>query len=99
MKQIAFFFATIAATLTLEACATDDPRGHQIEGFGNTANERQLVREGRDTQTYMNTKMPTPSNAESTYMGKMPEAKVHYEKMEEDIKVNDKLDYKKIEQN
>ena len=47
----------------------------------------------------MNTTMPTPSNAESTYMGKMPEAKVHYEKMEEDIKVNDKLDYKKIEQN
>ena len=42
--------------------------------------------------------MPTPSNAESTYMGKMPEAKVHYEE-KEDIKVNDKLDYKKIERN
>ena len=44
----------------------------------------------------MNTKMPTPSNAESTYMGKMPEAKVHYEE-KEDIKVDDKLDYGKIQ--
>ena len=96
MKQIALLFATIAATLTLEACATDDPRGYQPEGFGNSANERQLVRDGRDSQTYMNTKMPTPANAESTYMGKMPEAKVHYEE-KEDIKVNDKLDYEKIE--
>ena len=99
MKQIALFFIATAATITLEACASSDPRGYQIEGFGNTANETQMVREGRDTQTYMNTTMPTPQNAESTYMGDMPEAKVHYEKMEEDIKVNDKLDYKKIEQN
>ena len=98
MKQIALFFVAIAATLTLEACATSDQRGTQIEGLGNTANERQLVREGRDTQTYMNTTMPTPSNAESTYMGKMPKAKVHYEE-KEDIKVNDKLDYEKIKQN
>ena len=98
MKQIVFLLSTIAATLTLEACASSDPRGSQIEGLGNTANERQLVREGRDTQTYMNTTMPTPSNAESTYMGDMPEAKVHYEE-KEDIKVNDKLDYEKIKQN
>ena len=98
MKQIALLFATIAATLTLEACATDDPRGYQPEGFGNSANERQLVRDGRDTQTYMNTTMPTPSNAESTYMGDMPEAKVHYEE-KEDIKINDKLDYGNIERN
>ena len=42
--------------------------------------------------------MPTPSNAESTYMGKMPEAKVHYEE-KEDINVNDKLNYEKIERN
>jgi hypothetical protein len=98
MKQIVFLLSTIAATLTLEACASSDPRGSQIEGLGNTANEKQLVREGRDTQTYMNTKMPTPSNAESTYMGEMPEAKVHYEE-KEDIKVNDKLDYEKIKQN
>jgi hypothetical protein len=97
MKHIAFLLTAVAATLTLEACASSDPRGYQVEGLGNTANETQLVREGRDTQTYMNTTMPTPSNAENTYMGKMPEAKVHYEKMEEDIKVNDKLDYKKIE--
>ena len=98
MKQIALFFAVIAATLTLEACASSDPRGYQPIEIGNTANEKQLVREGRDTQTYMNTKMPTPSNAESTYMGKMPEAKVHYEE-KEDIKVDDKLDYKKIDRN
>ena len=98
MKQIALFFAAIAATLTLEACASSDPRGSQIEGLGNTAKETQLVREGRDTQTYMNTTMPTAQNAESTYMGDMPEAKVHYEKMDEDIKVNDKLDYEKINQ-
>ena len=97
MKQIALLF-TIATSLFFEACASSDPRGTQIEGLGNTANERQLVREGRDTQTYMNTTMPTPSNAESTYMGEMPEAKVHYEE-KEDIKVNDKLDYEKIKQN
>ena len=98
MKKIALFFVAITAALTLDACATDDPRGYHPLEIGNTANERQLVREGRDTQTYMNTKMPTPQNAKSTYMGDMPEAKVHYEKMEEDIKVNDKLDYKKINQ-
>jgi hypothetical protein len=98
MKHIALFLAAIVASLTLEACASSDPRGYQIEGFGNTTNETQMVREGRDTQTYMNTTMPTPQNAESTYMGDMPEAKVHYEKMEEDIKVNDKLDYEKINQ-
>ena len=96
MKQIALLFATIAATLTLEACASDDPRGYHPLDIGNTTNDKQLVREGRDTQTYMNTKMPTPSNAESTYMGDMPEAKVHYEE-KEDIKVNDKLDYEKID--
>lgn len=98
MKQIALFFAVIAATLTLEACASSDPRGHQPIEIGNTANETQMVREGRDTQTYMMSTMPTPSNAESTYMGKMPEAKVHYEE-KEDIKVDDKLDYKKIDRN
>ena len=98
MKQIALFFVAIAATLTLEACASDDPRGYHPINIGNTANDRQLVRDGRDTQTYMNTTMPTPSNAESTYMGDMPEAKVHYEE-KEDIKVDDKLDYKKIDRN
>ena len=96
MKKIALFFATIAATLTIEACATDDPRGYHPLDIGNTTNDKQLVRDGRDTQTYLNTKMPTPANAESTYMGEMPEAKVHYEE-KEDIKVNDKLDYGKIE--
>ena len=96
MKQIALFFAVIATTLTLDACANSDPRGYQPVEIGNTANEKQLVREGRDTQTYMNTKMPTPSNTESTYMGKMPEAKVHYEEKEY-IKVDDKLDYGKIQ--
>ena len=98
MKKIALFFATIAATLTLAACASDDPRGYHPINIGNTTNDKQLVRDGRDTQTYLNTKMPTPSNAESTYMGEMPEAKVHYEE-KEDIKVNDKLDYGKIERN
>ena len=95
MKQIALFFVAIAATLTLESCASSDPRGHQPIEIGNTANETQMVREGRDTQTYMMSTMPTPSNAESTYMGKMPEAKVHYEE-KEDIKINDKLDFGKI---
>ena len=98
MKRFALFLAAIATSLTFEACASSDPRGYQPVEIGNTANERQLVREGRDTQTYMNTTMPTPSNAESTYMGDMPEAKVHYEE-KEDIKVNDKLDYEKIKQN
>ena len=95
MKQIALLF-TIVTSLIFAACANSDPRGYQPVEIGNTANEKQLVREGRDTQTYMNTKMPTPSNAESTYMGKMPEAKVHYEE-KEDIKVDDKLDYGKIQ--
>lgn len=98
MKRFALFLAAIATSLTFEACASSDPRGYQPVEIGNTANEKQLVREGRDTQTYMNTTMPTPSNAESTYMGDMPEAKVHYEE-KEDIKVNDKLDYEKIKQN
>ena len=95
MKQIALLF-TIVTSLIFAACANSDPRGYQPVEIGNTANEKQLVREGRDTQTYMNTKMPTPSNAESTYMGKMPEAKVHYEEKEY-IKVDDKLDYGKIQ--
>ncbi len=98
MKQIALFFAVIATTLTLDACASSDPRGYQPIEIGNTSNETQMVRDGRDTQTYMNTTMPTPSNAERTYMGDMPETKVHYEE-KEDIKVNDKLDYEKIKQN
>ncbi len=95
MKHIALFFAVIATTLTLDACANSDPRGYQPVEIGNTANETQMVREGRDTQTYMMSKMPTPQNAESTYMGKMPEAKVHYEE-KEDIKVDDKIDFGKI---
>ena len=99
MKHIAFLLTAVVASLTLEACASSDPRGYQVEELGNTVNETQLVREGRDTQTYMNTTMPTPSNAESTYMGKMPEAKVHYEEKQEEIKINDKLDYEKIEKN
>ena len=99
MKRFALFLAAIATSLTFEACASSDPRGYQPVEIGNTTNEKQLVREGRDTQTYMNTKMPTPSNAESTYMGKMPEAKVHYEEKQEVIKINDKLDYEKIEKN
>lgn len=99
MKQIALLFGTIAASLTFTACAGSDPRGSQPEGFGNSANQSQLIRDGRDTQTYMMSTMPTPSNAESTYMGNMPEAKVHYEEKQEDIKVDDKLDYKKIESN
>ena len=99
MKHIAFLLTAVVASLTLEACASSDPRGYQVEGLGNTVNETQLVREGRDTQTYMNTTMPTTSNAESTYMGKMPEAKVHYEEKKEEIKINDKLDYEKIEKN
>lgn len=99
MKHIAFLLTAVVASLTLEACASSDPRGYQVEGLGNTVNETQLVREGRDTQTYMNTTMPTPSNAECTYMGKMPEAKVHYEEKQEEIKINDKLDYEKIEKN
>jgi len=96
MRKIALILAATAATLTLDACATDDPRGYHPLNVGNTTNEKQLVRDGRDTQTYMNTTMPTPSNAESTYMGDMPEAKVHYEKMEEDIKVDNKIDFKKL---
>ena len=98
MKKIALFLAAIATSLTFEACASDDPRGYHPLNIGNTTDDKQMVRDGRDTQTYMNTTMPTPQNAESTYMGDMPEAKVHYEKMEEDIKVNDKLDYEKINQ-
>ena len=99
MKHIAFLLTAVVASLTLDACANSDPRGYQPIEIGNTPNETQLVREGRDTQTYMNTTMPTPSNAESTYMGKMPEAKVHYEEKQEEIKINDKLDYEKIEKN
>lgn len=99
MKYFATLLATITISLFFEACATDDPRGYHPIEIGNTANETQLVRDGRDTQTYKMSTMPTPSNAESTYMGEMPEAKVHYEEKEEDIKVNDKLDYKKIEHN
>ena len=95
MKQIALFFAVIATTLTLDACASSDPRGYQPIEIGNTSNETQMVRDGRDTQTYMNTTMPTPQNAESTYMGDMPEAKVHHEE-KEDIKVDDKIDFGKI---
>jgi len=95
MKHIALLLTTITASLTFVACASSDPRGYHPVEIGNTANEKQLVREGRDTQTYMNTKMPTPQNAESTYMGDMPEAKVHYEE-KEDIKVDDKIDFGKI---
>ena len=95
MKQIALLLATIATSLIFEACASSDPRGYHPVEIGNTANEKQLVREGRDTQTYMMSKMPTPQNAESTYMGEMPEAKLHYEE-KEDIKVDDKIDFGKI---
>lgn len=95
MNYITALFVTISASLMFESCASSDPRGHQPIEIGNTANETQMVREGRDTQTYMMSTMPTPSNAESTYMGKMPEAKVHYEE-KEDIKINDKLDFGKI---
>ena len=96
MRSIPLLFATIAFSLVFEACATDDPRGYHPVEIGNTADEKQLVRDGRDTQTYVNTKMPAPPSAESSYTGEMPEAQIHGNK-KEDIKVNDKLDYKKIE--
>ncbi len=95
MKHVALLLATIATSLIFEACASSDPRGYQPIEIGNTPNERQMVREGRDTQTYMNTKMPAAPSAESSYMGEMPEAKVHYEE-KEDIKVDDKIDFGKI---
>ena len=95
MKRFALFLAAIATSLTFAACASSDPRGYQPVEIGNTANETQMVREGRDTQTYMMSKMPTPQNAESTYMGDVPEAKVHHEE-KEDIKVDDKIDFGKI---
>ena len=95
MKYFALLLATIITSLIFEACASSDPRGYQPIEIGNTPNERQMVREGRDTQTYTNTKMPAAPGAESSYMGKMPEAKVHYEE-KEDIKVDDKIDFGKI---
>jgi len=96
MNRITALLITFTTFLMFNACATSDPRGYQPIEIGNTANETQMVREGRDTQTYMMSTMPTPSNAESTYMGEMPEAKVHYEKKEENIQIDNKIDFGKI---
>ncbi|MCF0223894.1 MAG: hypothetical protein HUK20_06460 [Fibrobacter sp.] len=88
--------ATVAASFVFEACANSDPRGYQPVEAGNYADQKRLVRDGRDTQTYMMKNMTTPQNSEGAYMGEMPEAKVHYMEKEEEIKVDDKIDFGKI---
>lgn len=94
MKLSALFLTASISLLMLGACATDDPRGYHPVEIGNTTNQSQMVREGRDTQTYTNTKMPTPRESGSQYSGEMPEAKMHgpYE----DVEVDDKIDFNKI---
>lgn len=79
---------------TLAACTTSDPRGYHPVDIGNTPNEKQMVREGRDTQTYLNTTMPMPDASSSNYSGEMPESKI--QNNQNDIQVDDKIDFSKI---
>lgn len=94
MKLSVLFLTASISLLMLNACATDDPRGYHPVDIGNTTNETRMVREGRDTQTYMNTKMPAPDESSNQYSGEMPEAKMHGQY--EDVEVDDKIDFHKI---
>lgn len=98
MKKNALFLPLSTAFLMLSACVSDDPRGYHPVEIGNTSNQTRMVREGRDTQTYMNTKMPSLDESGNHYSGEMPEAKIHdkYSDTKADDKINDKIDFSKI---
>ena len=83
------------ALLLLSGCACSDSRGcHVIDGVGNTADDRRLVNEGRDTETYQNTRMPDPpSDARAGGSDGVP-IKMHNQN--DSIPIDDKIDWSKI---
>ena len=88
MKNILFLMV-----LFLCGCACSDPRGcHPVE-IGNTTDTRQLVREGRDEQTYVNTRAPEPKIEEPVTSNET--GNISPKRMD-DIEVDDRLDFEKI---
>lgn len=87
------FFSIVL--LMLVGCACSDSRGcHAIEGVGNTADESRLVNEGRDTQTYQNTRMPDPPSEPATSGSEGIPLKVHDQN--DSIPIDDKIDWNRI---
>jgi hypothetical protein len=75
----------------LVSCACQDPRGcNASNGIGNAANRTRLVQEGRDYQTYQNTKMPLPPSNSDNKQNKMPQLQINHEI--DSLVINDRLD-------
>jgi len=55
-----------AFALLFAGCACTDPRGCTVIEGGNVSSEKQLLRDGRDTQTYLMTTMPQPPSESET---------------------------------
>ena len=67
------YLACLAFTIFV-GCGCQDPRGcPAIGGVGNTPNEVQTLREGRDYQTYQSTRMPMPPQETTDEGIAMPE--------------------------
>ena len=89
------FFCSIIL-LMLFGCACNDPRGcHVIDGVGNTPDDRRLVKEGRDVQTYQNTRMPDPSAENS--VNRSDEISPRIYNPNDTVHIDDKIDWMKVE--
>ena len=96
-----YFFETmklvcVIAFLLLTGCACNDPRGcHVIDGVGNSPDDRRMVKEGRDVQTYQNTRMPDPS-AENT-VNRSDGVSLRVYNPSDTMHIDDKIDWTKVE--
>lgn len=88
-------FVCVILFLLLIGCACSDPRGcHVIDGFGNTTDDHRMVKEGRDVQTYQNTRMPDPpaENTVNSSDGITPQIHNTIDTMH----IDDKIDWTKV---
>ena len=86
-------FVLIAFSLFVLGCACDNPRGCPgLIGVGNTPDEMQLRKDGRDDQSAQMAKMPAPP----TELGTPEPVDVNVQNQNEPIPVDDKLDFSKV---
>jgi len=90
MKCIFVFFSFFIAS-----CACHDSRGcSAVNGFGNTPNQSQMVREGRDCQTYESSKMPLPPSKSDNQKMEMHQPQI--DTANDSLTIDIKLDLNKI---
>ena len=88
-------FVCFIVFLILMGCACNDPRGcHAIDGFGNATDDHRMVKEGRDVQTYQNTRMPEPSAESSMNSSDGITPRVY--STNDTMHINDKIDWTKV---